>query len=261
METLRKRFAYDELKQISRPLLGENYVFEVEKHPSLKAFTVVHQEVSLNEIPLALVRKVFLSPVKKSETTLQLGITLCWHGFRDVLELLFAFTESFERPIPPEAIFNTTQKYQIGDFGLAWSWLGREDPEIVSFLRNNVLITIQGYNLRHLIVTIAREIDDELQALRTTKEYPEEQAGVFSEIKRNKVPEVAAGGRLTIGASPSERETLFFLTTSGSMNRDIDRPDVWYYRAGMEKGKQEILLFRINAGILPKKERLVIDVT
>jgi hypothetical protein len=188
-------------------------------------------------------------------------MTLCWHGFRDAVELLFALTESFERPIPPEAVFNTTQKYQIGDFGLAWSWLGRDAPDILSFLRNNVLITIQGYNLRQLIVTMAREIDTELQALLTTKEYAEERAGVFSEIKRTRVPGVAAGGRLTIGASPREGETLFFLTSSGSINRDIDRPDVWYYRAGMEKGRQEIILFRINAGILPKKERLIIDVT
>jgi hypothetical protein len=261
MEKLQKLFSYDELLKIQRPLLGENYVLNVRKYPSLKEFKVVHQEVSMMETPLALARKVFLSHTEKSETALQLDMTLCWHGFRDALRLLFAFTKSFERSIPTEAVYNTAQKHEIGDFGLAWSWIGRDEPNILCFLRNNVLVSIQGYNLEGLIVTIAGEIDGELKALRTTKEYAEAKAGVFSEIKRKQTPRVIAGGRLTIGTYPIEKENLFFLTTSGSVNRDIDRPDVWYYRAGIEKGEQEIIVFRVDSGILPKMERLIIEVT
>lgn len=255
---MRDRFGYDEFAKISRPLLDENYIFDVEKYPSLKGFTVVHQEVSLLKTPLTLIRKVYLSHVGEGQRTLKLRMALCWNGFRDTLNLLFGFAFAFERPIPVRAVVNVVQKYQIGDFGLAWSWLEKEDPDILCFARNNVLIALQGGNL----VTIAKEMDGELKGLRTTRKYAEEKDGVFSEVKKKKgeVPEVKAGGYLTIGAVPTDEQSFFF-TTTGSVNRDVERPSVWYYRAGMKKGENEIILFRVNSGILPKKERLVIKVT
>jgi hypothetical protein len=256
---LRKRFGYDELVEISRPLLDEDYVFDVEKHPSLKEFKVVHQEVSMIETPLVLVRRVYLGHVGEKQSTLKLGMTLCWNGFRDALDALFGFAESFERPIPVEAVLNTTEVYQIGGFGLSWSWLGEGEPDILCFIKNNVLVTLQGRNL----VTVAKEIDGELKGLKTTRKYAEEEDAIFSEVKKKEgeVPKVKAGGHLTLPAIPNKEQSFFFFTTSGSVNRDVDRPRFWYYRAGMEKGKQEVILFRVKSGILPKKERLILEVT
>jgi len=256
---LQERFEYEEILKVSRPLLGENYIFDVAKYPSLEGFKVVHQEVFLQRTPLALAREIYLGRVEGKQTTLKLRIVLCWNGFRDAIDLLFGFAEAFERPIPVEAVVNVAETYQIGDFGLAWSWLGKKDPNMLYFARNNVLITLQGKNL----VAVAKEIDGRLKQLDTTKEYAEKKDGIFSEMKRKEgeVPKVEAGGSLVFPSIPTETKASFFLTTSGSVNRDPKRPSVWYYRAGMEKGKHEIILFRTNSGILPKKERIVIEVT
>jgi hypothetical protein len=44
------------------------------------------------------------------------------------------------------------------------------------------------------------------------------------------------------------------------VNRDPQSTDTWYYRAGMHPGRREIVLFRLGAGLLPKQERLLVDV-
>src|SRR5215470_18468847 len=76
-------------------------------------------------------------------------------------------------------------------------------------------------------------------------------------------PRVPTGGRLELGEFATETKegvTLFFLTSSGSVNRDPESPQKWYYRAGVERGAQEITLYRVGKGILPLRERLRVEV-
>ena len=263
---LRIRFAYNKLRALSRPLLGENFILEEERLPTLTKFEIVHQEVSLRRTPLAISRKYYFAANENKRITSYLRLTLCLNGFQDALELLFSFAEEFQRPLPLEVVTNATEKYQIGDVGLAWTWRDEGEPEIIAFVRNNLLVTIQGHNIEDLTVAIAKEIDGAVKKLRTTDKYIAAKEGIFTEVRRKKgeQPKVPAGGTLTIGIVPSKQDSLgfsFFLATSGSMNRDIKNPEVWYYRAGMQKGKQEITLLRADSGILPIKERLILTIT
>jgi hypothetical protein len=261
MNILKKKFGFEEQLKTPLPLLGEDFVFKVEEYSSLKGFEHVHQEVSLVEQPLGLERTVFLSHVEEKQTTLQLHIILCWNGYKDALELLYKFPESFQRAVPVESVSETAKEYQIGSTGFGWSWEGSKKPEMLSFVRNNVFISVQGScGSGDVILSFAKEIDDRLAKQKTQDEYPEAKEGLFSREKREETLAVSPGGRIDIGTFPPGEKSVFFLTTAGSVNRDADNPDLWYYRAGMEKGKQEVTLFWVEAGVLPRKERLIIEV-
>ena len=263
---LRERFSYDKIKQISRPLLGENFVLERVKIPSLQLGKLLRQEVVLRRSPLAIIKRYYYDVFKGSRrTSLILLFALCIDGFADAIELLFSFAEDFERPLPLVEVIETAKNYKLGDFGLAWAWQKKE-PEIVSFVRNNVFIVVQGQAGENSLLNIAQEIDGQLNRLRTTEKYVEEKDGIFAQIKRRTdgVVKVEAGEKVTIGSLPKIKKGVgfnFFLTTSGSMNREIAKPEQWYYRAGMSKGKHKITLLHADAGILPKKEQLDVVIT
>jgi hypothetical protein len=263
---LRVRFSYDKIKQLSRPLLGENFVLERVKISSLQMGKLLRQEVALRRNPLAIIKRYYYDVFKGSRrTSLILLFALCIDGFADAIELLFSFAEDFERPLPMDEVIETAENYKLGDFGLAWAWLKKE-PEIVSFVRNNVFVVIQAQAGENSLLNIAQEIDGHLNRLSTTDRYVEEKDGIFSQIKRRTdgVVKVKVGEKVTIGSFPKIKKGVgftFFLTTSGSMNREIAKPEEWYYRAGMEKGKYKITLLHADIGILPKKEQLDVVIT
>jgi len=264
--SLRKHFEIDRLKETIRPVIAENFVLEDQKIDTLTTFEIVHQEISLIRTPLAFLREYNMAGIEKKTTTLQLQLGLSWNGYQDAIELLFAISESFQRPIPIEKTINITKEYDIGDVGFAWSWSVQKDPDYLAFVRNNILVNLQGNNVQSLLITIAKDIDNTLTRLKTTDHYQEDPKGIFLKLKEKigDHPNVPAGGTLTIGPIPCEkvgnRHFLFFFTPSGSINRDRTQPEIWYYRAGMEEKEQEIILFRGMSGILPLKDRLIISV-
>lgn len=260
METLKTRFGFEEQLKTPHPMMGEDYVFKREEYESLKEFEEVHQEVSLIENPLVLERKIYFTHTENKQMTLELTIILCWNGYKDALELLYKFPESFERPVPVETVTETAKNYKIGSAGFAWSWQGKEKPDILAFVRNNVFVSVQGScDTGDVILSIGKEIDDRLEKRETKIEYSEAKEGLFSPEKRKKALEVSPGGRIDIGTFSPEQH-LFFTASGGSVNRDMDNPDLWYFRAGMEKGKYEITLFWVESGILPQKERLIVEI-
>lgn len=263
MPTLRQRFEADALKGPSRPLLGEDWVFDPPRHPALAAFTIVYQEASLRETPLAVLRNIHLAQVKDRAATMQVDVALCVNGTRDSVDLLFQFADAFQRLIPVERAQNTAQTMGVGDFGVAWSWSGEGPPEVVAFVRHNVVVMLQPHHGENLLPAVAHEIDTTLSSLKTVPRYADAVDGFFSEVKRREgpVPRVVAGGSLPLGRRLDQNETYFFLVDGGSVNRDRERTDTWYFRAGMEKGRREITLLRLGAGILPVRERLAVDVT
>lgn len=264
--SLRVRFSYDEIKRMSRPLLGENFVLERVKISSLQIGKLLRQEVVLRRRPLAIIKRYYYDLLKGSKrTSLYLLFALCIDGFADAIELLFSFAENFERPLPLDEVIETAKSYELGDFGLAWAWR-KEEPDIVSFVRNNVFVVVQGQTGENSLLNIAQEIDGQLNQLRTTDKYVEEKDGLFTQIKRRTdgIVKVKAGEKFTLGSLLKIRKGVgftFFLTTGGSMNQEIAKPEEWFYRAGMEKGKHKITLFHADEGILPKKEQLDVDIT
>jgi hypothetical protein len=263
MPTLRQRFEAEALKGPSRLLLGEDWVFDPPRYPALAAFTIVYQEASLRETPLAILRNIHLAQVIDPAATVQVDVALCLNDARDAIDLLFQFADSFERLIPVDRAQNTAQTMRAGDFGVAWSWSGEGPLEVVAFVRHNVVVMLQRHHGEDLLPAAAREIDAALSSLRTVPRYADAADGFFSEVKQKvgPVPRVAAGASLPLGRRLDENESYFFLVDGGSVNRDRERTDTFYFRAGMNKGRREITLFRLGAGILPVRERLAVDVT
>ncbi len=262
MSEILKRLGLDAAAKQSRPLLAEDYVFLPSDHESSRDLTLAHEEVFLDETPLAVVRQIHLQHPSRPHTSIRLHLALCWNGFRDGLTLVSRLSQSFQRQIPAEAVVNPTETYGIGDFGVAWPWSGKGDPDVIAFVRNNAVASFEAHDAAATVVPLARDIDGALRKLRTTDRYGEETAGVLDEVRKRagKVPRLPAGGRLDLGVLTGGRDSLFFLTTSGSVNRFPDRAEAWYYRAGAAKGRQEITLFRVGKGILPVMERLSVEV-
>ncbi|NHI84155.1 MAG: hypothetical protein EAX81_07630 [Candidatus Thorarchaeota archaeon] len=262
---IRNRFLDDELRKLSRPLVGENLILEEMDLTSLRPYKLVHQEVFLRRTPLSIFRRLHFSEKEKRKARLQILLALCLDRIQGALDLLFSFVEDFERPIRLDSVVDVRKNYNLGDFGLAWAWL-KGTPDIVTLVRNNVFLAVEGLETEMPIVEIARGIDGILNQLPTVDEYSEEKEGVFHEIQ-SKTPtpiKIPAGEVLAIGTIPKIKKDVgftFFLTTSGSINRDITNPDKWYYRAGMDKGEHTITMLWGDAGILPKKAQLNIAIT
>jgi hypothetical protein len=257
------RLGYNELVGQERPLLAEDYVFDSKAIAAAKELRVDHENVFLQETPLSVVRQIHLQHGSKPHTALQLRLALCWNGFRDALTLLSRFAESFERRIPEETVLNAAQAHQIGEFGVSWAWSDKGGPDILGFVRKNVFVGIRGHDAGELTISLAQEVDAALGRGRSTEEYGDTPHPLFNELRRREgeFPKVPAAGKLSLGTLPAAQSRFFFLTSSGSVNRESDKPQSWYYRAGTQKGRQEITLYWVDAGILPRRDRLSVDVT
>ncbi len=262
MPDLRARFGYNALRALKRPLLGEDYVFDPRDIPGIGHFLLVGSTVSLLEKPVTVRRQTYLRQPSDRHTSLHLTLSLCWDGFAEAANLLFMFAESFQGPVPVDAVVETRDRYGIGDFGIAWTWTKRETPDVVCFVRHNVLATLVNAAPVDL-PSVARDLDRVLSRKSTVEAYRDVEGGLLSGLKTGAggVPRAPAAGRLTLGPPDGERDRLFFVTSTGSVNRDLDRPEVRYYRAGLTRGKQEITLYRVKAGLLPTRERLAVEVT
>ena len=240
-------------------LISENYRFSPQAILALLEYKVVHQEVRLVERPTTLVRKYYLSDGTPGQTPLQITISLSWGGFSDAVDFLFGFSEALDLLFSPEKLIDT-RKYALGDFGVAWNWVPGQ-INILAFVRNNVFVGFQGFIQEKTMLSAAKAIDGALDQLGKTGHYPEHRPGFFSAVRAgNASLSVPAGARLNIGLQATAKETFFFLTSSGCMNRDPTRPELWYFRAGHTLGNQQIDLFRVDDGILPQKESSAITI-
>jgi hypothetical protein len=252
------RLGLPRLRNEDRPFVAEDFVFEPSAFAATKGIDMVHEEVFLEETPLALLRQIDLQDRGRLHTSLALHLALCWDGFKDALTLLERFPSSFQRAFSLNALVNVADRYKIGDVGVAWAWSGDGEPDVLAFVRNNVYASFIG----HDAAAVVRPAAQELRQLHTGGRYADQPAGVFADVRRRigDAPRVPPGGRLELGPLLDTAARLFFITTSGSVNRSPERPESWYYRAGADRGRQEIVLFRVGRGILPVRERIAVDV-
>ena len=260
-ETL-DRLGFAAIARQDRPVVLEDFVFQPSDYTSASELRIVHEEVMLDETPLALVRLIHLEHVTRPHSSLRLRLALCLNGFRDALTLLARFSQSFQRAIPPTAVVNAAERYGTGDFGVAWSWSAEAEPDILAFVRNNVFVSLEGHDASAVVGPLARGLSDALGRLRTGGAYVDVPLPQLADVRRRMgdVPRVPVGGRLDLGLLPEGGPTSFFLTTSGSVNRSPERNDAWYYRAGAERGPQTVTLFQVGRGILPVRDRLTVEV-
>ncbi len=253
-KNLRDQFDFDNLLELSPPLIGEDYEFKIQNIPALvDKYEILHDEISFVENSSILTRGYYIGEHRKKQTILKFNLVFCWTGFKQALNYLFDFCESFQRPIPISTVFSITKKHKIGAFGLSWSW---DNEDIICAVRNNVVFTLKVSEAR-LGIDTALGIDRGLSELRTTSEYREEEDSSLSSIKKKiEGSSIPAGGSITLGDFPTEDINYFFVTTSGSMNLIPASNNTWYYRAGLEKGNQKLTLFYVGSGILLKKESI-----
>lgn len=256
------RLGFDAASREERPYIAEDFVFDAARFASARALRVVHEEVMLDETPLAFVREIHLQPSERRHTAIRLSLVLCWNGFRDAMSLLARFASRFQRAFPAAAAVNAAQRYGTGDFGLAWSWSGEGEPDVLAFVLNNVLVTLEGHDAGSIVRPLAQELAQALRTLSTGGPYAEAPPGPLARAGRRAgdPPRLRPGAVLDLGVLGEEGANLFFLTTSGAVNRFPDRIGAWYYRAGADKGRQRIDLFRVGKGILPAMERLGVEI-
>jgi hypothetical protein len=257
-----KRLGYDELLKQERPLLGEDYIFDPTQIAAAKEFKAIHENVFLEESSIALVRQIHLQHASKPHSSLHVTLTLCWNGFQDALTALTRFAGSFERGVPAESVVSTVRTYEVGDFGVAWAWSGKGDPDILAVVRSNVFLGIRSHDAGEVTVSLARAVDTALRNRKATEAYSDTSSGLFAELKKRggETLKVPSTGKLLLGTLPEGDAKFFFLTSSGSVNRDADKPETWYYRAGTKTGPQVIRLYWVDAGILPKRDALIVEV-
>jgi hypothetical protein len=262
MREILDRLGFDAISREDRPYIAEEFVFQPSDYVSGRDLRNVHEDLILEETPLAVSRQIHLQHSTRAHTSLKLRLALCWNGFRDALSLLAYYAQSFQRAVPESAVVNAAEKYGTGDFGVAWAWSGDGEPDVLAFVKNNVFVGIEGHDAAVFVRPLARELADALGKLRTGGTYGEERAGLLADVRRRagEVPGLPPGGRLDLGVLPADDSTLFFVTSSGSVNRSPQQKDSWYYRAGAVKGRQEIILFRVGKSILPIRERLTVEV-
>jgi hypothetical protein len=189
----------------------------------------------------------------------QITFSLAWDGFASALDFLFGFTESLDLLFNPQKVIDT-RELGLGDFGVGWLWVPGE-LNVLVFVRNNVFVGLQGFLPSETMFSIARFIDEGLLELSQANPYQVDEQGFFAENlgKTSKI-QVPVGGRLDMGIQRPDAETFFFVTSTGSTNRDPASPGLWYFRAGQEVGDFEVTLLRVDDGILPHKETRQIQV-
>ena len=253
MDAILKRYVDKRIFDQTRPVISDSYRFAVKDYPSLKPFTLSFEQSVFLEKSNALGYEFVFTGEKRTCANLNVEILFCWDA-KQAPSVLLQSAGKFERNIP-EAITRIDKEQEIGDFGLAWAW--DSSTKAVFFMRNNVIVGLYGTCVGDELLAIAKEIDTSLTRQKSIRQYTEEKGKFFAKVKEKKVK---TGERLDIGTAPYKNETVYFQTTSGSVNRDIAKPELWYYRAGGEKGKQTITLFHLGEGRVPKMEKLVIEI-
>ena len=261
-EDILRRLGFEAASKQERPYIAEDFVFDAARYPSARALRVAHEELMLHETPLALVREIHLEPSERRHAAMRLSLALCWNGFRDAMSVLGRFPSRFQRAFLETAVVNAAERYGTGDFGLAWSWSDAGEVDVLAFVLNNVLVTLEGHEAGPIVRALAQELAGALRNLRTGGPYAEAPSGPLGQAGRRAgdPPRLRPGGTLDLGVLGEEGTNLFFLTSSGAVNRSRDRSDAWYYRAGAENGRQQITLFRVGKGILPVMERLAVEI-
>src|SRR4030095_10496542 len=83
MREILDRLGFEAISREDRPYLAEDFVFQPSDYASGRELRNVHEDLVLEESPLALFRQVHLQHAARAHTSLRLRLALCWNGFRD----------------------------------------------------------------------------------------------------------------------------------------------------------------------------------
>jgi hypothetical protein len=230
--TLRERFDQKQLTLENRELIVGDFVVESSSLSRLPGYEAAEQTVELLESPLAVRRHLDLRQ-ENAHRAIAVDLVLCLEGRSDAVERLFWAVESFQRDLPDESVARLDG---VRDFGLAWGWDPGTPRHMVALVRNNLVVTLFAHELLDM-ESVAAELDSTLPQ-ETVDAYRPSSAGILTRAREaagGGEIRVEAGSRLALGAPVSlPDDTLFFLATGGSINRDPDRTEERFFRAGLE---------------------------
>ena len=243
-------------KPASRAVIAEDFRFSPAGHASLRAYAVAHEAAGMMPVPLAVERIVHLL---HGSDALRVELDLCLDGPDAALGLLARHLGAFQRVVPEDAIVDLAP-LGIGDAGAAWPWAREDRNGVAGFVRRNVVVFMQGrYDG---LVEQARDIDAALARLRTGDAYADNTATLFAVAAAGADASgpwrVQAADRLELGVPTPPDGDYFFQAEGGSVNRDRDAPERYYFRAGLRPGRHRIAVFRVGAGLLPERQTFAV---
>lgn len=237
-----------------------HYEFSLSSLTDPAGYRVAREEDRFIEKPLYLIKKYFLTREKQPDFPIQITCALAWDGYPQAVDFLTGFIASLDLFFNPDKILDT-RSIGLGNFGFAWGWVQGE-INVLTFIRNNVFVGIQGFLPAGRMKEIALDIDVNLAVHTSTEGYREAEQNRYLERTRTaRLTTLHPGERFDLGKQLPGMGKFFFAAPEGSVNRDLQQTDNWYYRAGINTGLHPITLFRIAEGSLPVYEKTEILVT
>ena len=236
-------------------LLADDWVPPLHLFEPLQA---ARTSVSAHHDPGRVARTYFLTAPNYAALALELSLTICLDGWKDVVEVIFRALESHQGHLP-RPITDTSREMDLGDVGLGWGYREAKTLDALAFARHNVVVFLRRYQKGLPIVEHAQMLDRELRELSTSGAYKRIVTGAFAATGKKPRAAVRVDARLDLGTEP-ENQHWFYYAPVGSVNRDPEKPEQRYYRAPHEPLKTRLWAYTVGSGVLAHREALDVEV-
>ena len=198
---------------------------------------------------------------RKIDSPLALALTVIvgQFGARDAAEELVAMIAASQMRREPRVDFQG-----IGDVVV---YPQPTSDQAIAFLRKNVGINIEGYarfDQQLPIRELAQQIDGQLKQRETSEDLADHERTPKILRFEPKASRLKAGERTDLVIDIQDNyppHELVFEAFNGSYNREPAEPDLWYFRAGHQRGSAQVNLTVVNSINLLATSRTSIEIT
>src|ERR1043165_533553 len=184
---------------------------------------------------------------RKIDSPLALALTVIvgQAGARDAAEELVAMIAASQMRREPRVDFQG-----IGDVVV---YPQPTSDQSIAFVRKNIAINIEGYarfDQKLPIRELAQQIDGQLTQRETSEDLADQERTPKILRFEPETSSVKAGGRTDLVIDLQDNyppHELLFEALNGSYNRDPAEPDLWYFRAGHQRGSAQVILTVVNS--------------
>ena len=240
LNDMKEMYGFDKLSGKDKPLVAG---FDIGKFradfPAIKTIRISNYETKRAERIVSLYNE-------RAEEEVKLHIIVAQQSCADAHEALFiTYTLSSKEP----SYAFGEKGINIGDFCL----LTKMKPSLrrIDFVRNNIAIKVYGgKNTEFDIRELAKKIDDFIKNEPTWKSLDDSNKKPQIKSFSMEKPDISSGEKSYLRhevVDPEEGILEYrFKVTGGSINQDPKNTNIYYYRAGNQKGEYKITLHVIN---------------